>query len=200
MPQEHLLLIFVKNPELGKVKTRLAATVGDKRALRIYLQLLERTRTVTQPLDVDKTVYYSPEVQHDDLWDETQYGKARQREGDLGERMSRAFEEGFAQGYKRICIIGSDCYQLTTDILREAFETLATHDLVIGPSTDGGYYLLGMRQWHPELFRNKHWSTASVGKDTIAEAERKRLRWRELPTLSDVDEESDLKTMKGLTD
>ena len=191
-----LLLIFVKNPELGKVKTRLAATLGDRQALRTYLKLLERTRLITAPLESDKIVYYSPEIQRDDLWDEEMYQKAQQREGDLGERMLAAFEEGFAQGYQQICIIGSDCYELTTEILRQAFETLSTHDLVIGPSTDGGYYLLGMRQLYPELFRNKHWSTASVSKETLEDADRKQLRWRALPTLSDVDEEDDLKTMR----
>ena len=195
MSQE-LLLIFVKKPELGKVKTRLAATVGDRRALQIYQQLLARTRAVTVPVECDKTVYYTPTIQHDDLWSPSHYQKAQQTEGDLGERMLHAFEAGFAQGYKRICIIGSDCYQLTTEVIQQAFDALSTYDMVIGPSTDGGYYLLGMQCLHPELFRNKHWSTASVHKDTIAEAERKHLRWQELPTLSDVDEESDLKTME----
>ena len=195
MSQE-LLLIFVKNPALGKVKTRLAATIGDQRALQVYQQLLERTRTVTLPLGSDKSVYYTPVVQHDDLWDEAHYQKVQQSAGDLGERMLRAFEAGFAQGYQRVCIIGSDCYQLTTAVLQRAFDALATHDLVIGPSTDGGYYLLGMRELHPELFRDKHWSTVSVRKDTVADAERKQLRWWELPTLSDVDEEADLKTMR----
>ena len=191
-----LLLIFVKNPELGKVKTRLAATLGDERALHVYRQLLERTRAVTQPLNVDKTVYYTPAVQHDDEWDPAYYQKALQTDGDLGERMAQAFAAGFAQGYERVCIIGSDCYQLTTDILRQAFDALATHDLVIGSSTDGGYYLLGTRQLHPELFQGKHWSTASVSKDTIATAEQQHLRWYELPTLTDIDEEADLKTMR----
>ena len=195
MPPE-LLLIFVKNPAPGKVKTRLAATVGDQQALQIYRQLLGRTRAVTMPLSCDKKVCYSPVIQHHDSWEGTHYQKAQQAEGDLGERMLQAFEVGFAQGYQRICIIGSDCYQLTTDVLRQAFEALATHDMVIGPSTDGGYYLLGMQRLHPELFRNKHWSTASVSKDTIVEAKQQQLSWWELPTLSDVDEESDLWTME----
>ena len=191
-----LLIIFVKQPQLGKVKTRLAATIGDEQALQIYLKLLKRTQTITMPLNEDKAVYYTPNIQYDDLWEETHYRKARQPDGDLGERMLRAFEESFAQGYQRVCIIGSDCYQLTTEVIEQAFKALSTHDLVIGPSTDGGYYLLGMRQLYPELFRGKHWSTASVGKDTIADAERMQLRWFALPMLSDVDEEDDLRTMR----
>ena len=193
---QSLLLIFVKNPERGKVKTRLAATVGEERALQVYQQLLERTRAVTQPLSTNKIVYYTPAIQRDDLWSTNYYQKAQQADGDLGERMAQAFEDGFTQGYERICIIGSDCYQLTTAILKDAFAALNAHDLVIGPSTDGGYYLLGMRELHPELFRNKHWSTASVSKDTLATAEQQQLHWYELPTLSDVDKEADLTTME----
>ncbi len=191
-----LLLIFVKQPQLGKVKTRLAATIGDQQALQVYLKLLEHTRTITKPLNSDKAVYYTPEIQHDDLWEEAYYQKAQQPDGDLGERMLRAFEESFAQGYGRVCIIGSDCYELSTAVIKQSFEALTTYDLVIGPSTDGGYYLLGMRQLYPELFQGKHWSTASVGKDTIEDAERRQLRWFALPTLSDVDEENDLRTME----
>ncbi len=191
----NLLLIFVKNPQLGKVKTRLAATVGDRKALRIYLKLLERTRAITLPLSFDKMVCYTPEVLADDRWDNEQYQKIRQSDGDLGERMQHAFEHGFAQGYQRICIIGSDCYELSTAVIEQAFEQLATHDVVIGPSTDGGYYLLGMNREQPTLFENKAWSTASVKEATIRDIDQMGLRWFELPTLTDVDEEDDLKTM-----
>ena len=192
----NLLLIFVKNPRLGKVKTRLAATIGNREALRIYLKLLERTRAVTLPLAVDKMVCYTPKVIDNDLWDNEHYQKVRQSEGDLGERMYQAFEQGFARGYQRICIIGSDCYELTTSVIEQAFAQLAAHDVVIGPSTDGGYYLLGMNRLHPALFTNKAWSTASVKDATVRDLEQRQLRWFELPVLTDVDEEADLRTMQ----
>ena len=192
----NLLLIFVKNPRLEKVKTRLAATVGNQEALRIYLKLLERTRAVTLPLAVDKMVCYTPKVIDNDLWDNEHYQKVRQSEGDLGERMYQAFEQGFARGYQRICIIGSDCYELTTSVIEQAFAQLAAHDVVIGPSTDGGYYLLGMNRLHPALFTNKAWSTASVKDATVRDLEQRQLRWFELPVLTDVDEEADLRTMQ----
>jgi rSAM/selenodomain-associated transferase 1 len=192
----NLLLIFVKNPQLGKVKTRLSATVGDRQALRIYLKLLERTREVTLPLPFDKTVCYTPEVLVDDLWDNEHYQKTRQSDGDLGERMQQSFAAGFAQGYQRICIIGSDCYELSTAVIEQAFAQLTTHDAVIGPSTDGGYYLLGMNQLHPTLFENKAWSTAEVREATVQDLDRLGLQWFELPTLTDVDEEADLLTMQ----
>ena len=191
-----LLLIFVKNPELGKVKTRLAATIGNRKALRIYLKLLERTHAITQSLPYDKVVYYSPAVQPNDIWSQGGFQKSLQWEGDLGERMQDAFRAGFAQDYEKVCIIGSDCYELTPEIIRAAYQALDAHEVVIGPSLDGGYYLLGMKELHPELFQNKHWSTSSVLKDTIADLEQKDLRWTALPELNDVDEEGDLETMK----
>ena len=191
-----LLLIFVKNPELGKVKTRLAATIGNRKALRIYLKLLEHTRTITQSLPYDKVVYYSPAIQPDDIWGQGGFQKSLQREGDLGQRMQDAFQTGFTQGYEKICIIGSDCYELTSEIIQTAYQALDAHDVIVGPSLDGGYYLLGMKELHPELFQNKHWSTSSVLKDTITDLTQKRLQWTALPELNDVDEEGDLETMK----
>ena len=105
---EELLIIFVKKPELGKVKTRLAASIGEQRALEIYQQLLQHTYAVSSPLPFDKVVYYTPEVQQNDLWSEGDFQKARQSAGELGERMREAFREGFAAGYRHICLIGSD--------------------------------------------------------------------------------------------
>ena len=192
----NLLLIFVKNPQLGKVKTRLAATVGEQEALRIYLKLLDRTQQVTLPLPFDKTVCYTPEVIIDDFWDSEHYRKTRQSDGDLGERMQHAFAMGFAQGYQRIGIIGSDCYELSTPLIEQAFAQLTTHDAVIGPSTDGGYYLLGMNRLYPALFKDKAWSTASVKENTTRDFNQLGLRWFELPTLTDVDEADDLRTMQ----
>jgi len=190
-----LLMIFVKKPEAGKVKTRLAATIGNEKALQVYLQLLERTREVTQPLLCHKKVYYTPEIVNDDLFENQYYQKALQQEGDLGKRMQAAFENAFAQGYEKVCIIGSDCYELDTDILKEAFARLNEKDLVIGPATDGGYYLLGMNKMNTFLFRNKDWSTPSVLSDTLDDIKEANLSLTLLPVLTDIDEEKDLITM-----
>lgn len=191
-----LLIIFVRKPEAGKVKTRLAATIGNRQALKIYQQLLQHTHSITKPLGCDKIVYYNPDIQHGDLWDEGNFRKARQAGGDLGERMKEAFRKGFETGYRHICIIGSDCYQLTTPILENAFELLNNHQLVIGPSQDGGYYLLGLTALQEALFEEKQWSTASVLGDTVSNAETAGLNFALLPELIDIDEESDLKTMQ----
>lgn len=187
-----LLIIFAKNPELGKVKTRLAATLGDEVALAIYFQLLTKTRQVTEGLNEDKVVYYSNYLEEGDLWNEDSFRKAVQSEGDLGVRMKNAFADAFDQGYERVCIIGSDCMEITTEILEEAFGKLHNRDAVIGASEDGGYYLLGMSKMTPEFFDNKAWSTDEVFISTLEDFEKLGLDYAELPVLNDVDIQKDL--------
>jgi rSAM/selenodomain-associated transferase 1 len=111
--------------------------------------------------------------------------------------MSYAFTEAFAAGARRVVIIGTDCPGLTASLLRQAFDQLATHDLIVGPATDGGYYLLGMSQLHAEVFANKQWSTATVLADTLADAARLGLDVAQLPTLSDIDSARDLAAWRG---
>lgn len=190
--EKSLLIIFVKNSILGEVKTRLAATVGDEMALRIYERLLQKTHQETHDLACEKTVYYHAFVPERDIWSEGNYDKALQIEGSLGQKMSVAFQNAFQSGYKKVAIIGSDCYELSKEILEEAFDKLNTSDAVIGPSEDGGYYLLGMRSFLPEVFENKIWSTSSVFKDTIASFKTLKKTITILPELNDVDEERDL--------
>lgn len=193
--ENRLLIILVKNPELGKVKTRLAASIGEEGALNVYKQLLEHTRNVTQDLPFDKAVFYSDYVDHNDEWDNTVYQKHHQGGGEFGVRVARAFEWGFENDYDHICVIGSDCYELETRILLDAFVRLGEHDVVIGPSLDGGYYLIGMKDPHLFLFRNKHWSAGAVLKETIEDIEEHDLSACLLAVLRDVDVERDLKAM-----
>jgi uncharacterized protein len=192
MSSKNLLMLFVRNPELGKVKTRLAASVGPEVALEIYLHLLQHTRTVTQNLAVDKVVYYSDKVEEQDMWPGQYYQKKVQPEGDLGEKMAAAFADAFAEGYTSVVIIGSDCQQLTQEIIEKAFQELQTHEVVIGPALDGGYYLLGMNRPHPELFQDKRWSTEHVFPDTLYDIGRLHLSHTLLPRLQDVDHLEDL--------
>ncbi|MGW8122536.1 TIGR04282 family arsenosugar biosynthesis glycosyltransferase [Roseivirga echinicomitans] len=189
---KELLIIFVKNPELGRAKTRLAATVGEEAALAIYKRLLERTKSITQPLTVDKTVFYDQVLGENDLWSEKRFSKALQIQGDLGEKMGAAFQTSFEKGYERVCIIGSDCYDLTTNVLNQAFYALKSHDAVIGGAVDGGYYLIGMNRLITEVFQNKQWSTDEVFPSTIQDFKNKGLSYFELPVLNDVDTEEDL--------
>lgn len=190
-----LLIIFVRNPELGKVKTRLAAAIGEEKALEVYRLLLSHTRAITRPLQADKAVFFSEAPAEPCFWEGDNYGKQLQLEGDLGEKMAGAFRFGFAQGYESIGIIGSDCYELTTGILQQGFALLQNHDLVAGPATDGGYYFLGLKRLVPELFVNKVWSSPSVLPDTLADARSLGFSIALLPALTDVDEVQDLHTM-----
>ena len=227
---ENALIIFIKNPQLGKVKTRLAKTVGDEKALEIYLELSKITRENCQMLSqktqllrgqsaIQPYVFYSDFINKNDDWSNDIFEKAVQSGDDLGDRMSNAFTF-ILQNYAKACIIGSDCPTLSTAILEAAFESLDNHDFVVGPSTDGGYYLLGMNVNTPPqysgfqdtlpkseipipkstpphlspweyLFENMVWSTENVLSETLKRIKAQHKTVALLPELTDVDEEKD---------
>lgn len=199
MAERNALIIFVKNAELGKVKTRLAKSVGDQRALDIYDELLRHTRDVTFSIPARLYVYFSSFIPYSDpLWPSDHYVLKQQNGNDLGERMFNAFRDVFEENFDHVAIIGSDCAELTDAIIVRAFDELEASDVVIGPATDGGYYLLGMNELHPELFKNKNWSSDTVFEDTIRDMIDQNLIWQELPMLSDIDTEDDLHRMERL--
>ena len=164
---ENLILIFTRNPELGKVKTRLAATIGDKNALEVYKLLLNHTQKIISELKVSKTVMYTDEIIIDDIWDNSIYEKRVQFGQDLGAKMKNATAAGFENGYKKVIIIGSDLYDLNAQDITTAFEKLDNYDAVIGPAEDGGYYLLGLKFIPDNIFFNKKWGANAVLKDTL---------------------------------
>ncbi|MDB5263841.1 MAG: glycosyltransferase [Adhaeribacter sp.] len=189
---KELLIIFIKNPVLGKAKTRLAATLGSEKALAIYHQLIIKTREITQNLPLSLALYYSDFIPDADDWDNPVYRKQVQSGADLGARMQQAFRDEFERGYNRICIIGSDCFELTSEIIINAFVKLEAQEVVLGPAQDGGYYLLGMQKLWPFLFNGKSWSTELVLKQTLADIQQQGLSVALLPLLTDIDEEKDL--------
>jgi rSAM/selenodomain-associated transferase 1 len=189
------LLIFAKNAEKGKVKTRLARSIGEQQALEVYQRLLEYTKEVTQPLSCEKFLYYGKYLPGNDQWPADHYTKKLQDGEGLGARMENAFREIFNKEYDKAIIIGTDCPEITTDMLRHAFKQLKSHEVVIGPAQDGGYYLLGMRQWYPSLFRDISWSTGQVLKQTIEKIENRSATYSLLPVLSDVDKLEDLERL-----
>lgn len=191
LKSKNLLLIFTRNPELGKVKTRLAKTVGDKAALNIYKFLLEHTKKVTQTLEIDKQVHYSAKIRENDIWDAKVYQKRLQEGEDLGKRMAKAFQDAFNEGYTKVAIIGSDLHDLSTQDISEAFDKLDTNEVVIGPATDGGYYLLGLSAMIPELFEDKVWGTETVFNDTLANIQHKK--YLLLNPKNDIDVYDDIK-------
>ena len=192
------IIIFVRKPELGKVKTRLAASIGNEKALEVYNELLAHTKTITQNIVADKFVFYNNEISKNDIWDNNIYKKIVQAKGDLGFKMQEAFSFLFNEGYKKVLIIGSDCFQLEENTIKEALHLLEQKEVVIGPANVGGYYLLGMKRLYPEFFKNKTWSTAEVYKNTLADFKILNLKWAALPTLIDVDTEEDLLASKSL--
>ena len=189
--QKNLLLIFTRNPELGKVKTRLAKSIGDRNALEVYKLLLNKTKEATLKLNCDKAVYYSVKIRENDIWDAAAYQKQQQYGNNLGVKMQNAFKEAFKKGYEKVIIIGSDLYDLTSEIIENAFKKLDTNDVVLGPAKDGGYYLLGMKKLHLNIFENKDWGTETVRASTLKDLEKDTVHL--LEELNDVDVVEDIK-------
>lgn len=189
---DSLLMIFVKNLIPGMVKTRLAEDIGIDKALDVYQELVHRTHKITKKIEVDKSVYYSEYVEIEDVWDNGDYKLTSQKGFTLGEKMTNAFDEAF-DSYNKVIIIGSDCYDLNAKTIETAFAMLEDNDVVVGPAKDGGYYLLGMREYLPQLFQDKEYSTDSVLKELLEETEELELSVYQLPTLSDIDTFDDLK-------
>jgi rSAM/selenodomain-associated transferase 1 len=188
---KNALIIFTRNPELGKCKTRLAATVGDQNALAIYKFLLAHTVKITRNLSADIYVYYSEQIRDTDSWDNSIYRKKQQHGENLGIRMHNAFTEVFNMGYTRAIIIGSDMYDMTTQDIEHAFTAFDKNDFILGPAEDGGYYLLGMKTVKPSLFKNKIWGTETVLNKTLEDLKLEKVGL--LTEKNDVDYYEDIK-------
>lgn len=194
--KSYLLIIFTRNPEFGKVKTRLAAGIGEEAALRLYQILLQHTFEVTKDLNCNKAVYYSEAIPENDLWERGNFQKKHQQGKDLGQRMENAFKNAFSEGYSKAVIIGSDLYDLQEEDLKKAFLALDKNDVVIGPAQDGGYYLLGMKKLNSAVFQNKKWSTSEVLKETLEDLKNEKVCLLEIR--NDIDTLEDLKQHKEL--
>ena len=190
------LIVFQKNEVLGKVKTRLAATLGDVEALKIYQILIGHTHQVIQSIAADTYLFFSDfvpdayETQASGFYLQVQEGK------DLGDRMSNAFEFLFKKEYKRVLIIGTDCAVLESIHIETAIQKLELADVVIGPAEDGGYYLLGMKKLIPSLFTGMEWSTEDVLKETARRLTHENLSYIKIETLSDIEREEECDKVK----
>ncbi|WP_044170505.1 TIGR04283 family arsenosugar biosynthesis glycosyltransferase [Kamptonema formosum] len=196
------LIVFTRYPEPGLAKTRLMPALGAQGAAELHRHLAEHTLTQARELQASRSV--SVEVwfagggealMRDWLGDETVC--RHQREGDLGARMSGAFEEAFSNGAERAAIIGTDCPDLDARVLGTAFEQLLTSDLVLGPAADGGYYLIGLRRFVPELLTGITWGTGLVLQQTAAKADRLNLTTSKLQQLADIDRPEDLAILEN---
>lgn len=189
----HALVIMAKNPDKGKVKTRLAADVGEEKALQVYKALLTHTSDITSSLaEATRFVFYGERIDRGDMFDNNVFRKYVQCNGDLGTRMDYAFSIPFKNEFKKVVIIGADCAELTTAHLSEAFEQLDSHDFVIGPAKDGGYYLLGMKRWNRWILESKPWSTKKLLAVTLKDMRDHNATCFMLPELPDIDTLDDL--------
>lgn len=169
------------------MKTRLAASVGHTQALEIYKWLTAYTHQITKQITVDKFIFYSDFIPEASDERPDGYQHVVQSGTSLGDRMRDAFMHLFDKGYSRVVIIGTDSADLKATDLNKAYLTLSHTDLVIGPAKDGGYYLLGMSRFYPELFYDIPWSTSKVLELTLDKADQAQLDYEFLNIRSDVD-------------
>ncbi len=183
--KKEVVLVFQKNEVLGKVKTRLAASVGEKQALEIYLQLLDKTYLALRDISVSTITYFSEFIPDNPI--HSAENKLVQVGQDLGERMKNAFAVNFESGMEKVVLIGTDCPSLEGTHLAQAIEALDQSDLVLGPARDGGYYLIGMKRRSDFLFEGIFWSTELVLSQTLALAAAQGMQTSLLPVLEDID-------------
>lgn len=187
--QKNALIIFSRKPELGKVKTRLAKSVGDQKALEVYIYLLKHSAEIASQVNAEKQVWYTNSIEKNDVWDDEIFKKFKQIDGDLGEKMKHAFSSNFDNYFKKVVIIGTDLPDIDTDTIEKAYQLLDTNDVVIGPAEDGGYYLLGMNRFIPEVFNDVEWSTPKVLNQTLGKLKHKSVAL--LDKKNDIDYEED---------
>lgn len=187
---KNILIIMCSHPhDRG---SRLASAIGDDRARAVYDHLLNLTKEIADNLSCKKAVFYPESIQGDDAWDNLRYTKKVQTGKDYGERMRNAFAWAFESGFTNVCVIGTECYGLTGEIIDRAFEFLDEGEAIIGPAKDGGYYLLGTNKMYPELFEDKSWGSYTVLDDTLQDFDRLELQYGKLPVLVKVNEKRDL--------
>lgn len=187
---KELIIVFVKNAQLGKVKTRLAKTIGNKNALFIYNTLVGITKNAINNLNISKRIYFSETIENN-TWPNTE--AYVQSGNNLGQRMQNAFTEAFADGYERVVLIGSDLPDINKNLIQNALTKLENNTCVFGPAADGGYYLIGLSKMTPSVFKNKPWSQPNLLQETTTELQENNITFSTLETLNDIDTFDDLK-------
>ena len=192
------LVIFTRYPEQGLTKTRLIPALGVEGATKLHRQMTERTLSnVRELLSCDRPVSVEVCFTGGNLalmqgWLGADIVYQPQGEGDLGARMARAMSLSFQGGIERVVIIGTDCPGVNANLIAQAFHHLHSHDLVLGPAIDSGYYLIGLNCLIPELFSEISWGTAEVLQQTVDIAKKLDLSVAYLPQLADIDRPEDL--------
>jgi rSAM/selenodomain-associated transferase 1 len=198
-PGNKCLIFFVKYPVSGKVKTRLCARLSGEIVVGLYKSFVLDILSTLQGLDLPLRIFFYPDSAGPELteWLGEQYSYVPQRGLDLGRRMQNAFEDVFDEGFDTGILIGSDLPDLPKRFVELAADALDTHAAVIGPSSDGGYYLIGFTKAGllPEAFENVSWSTDSVFDQTASILRQSKRKTHLLPNWHDVDTIADLKSL-----
>ena len=188
-------MVFIKDSSKYPVKTRLKTSIGKNKSIWVYNQILKKTVLVLKNIKTDIAVFHYNSIisknpfKNFSKWNKIQIGE------NLGKKISNAFNWGFEKGYKKIIIIGSDLWDLNEEIINKGFLELNKNKVVIGPSIDGGYYLLGLNKKMPKIFEGIKWGTQSVLAETLKLLEHEPYI---LPELNDIDTFEDLITNPSL--
>ncbi len=195
--ERNCVLCFLKSPQPGTVKTRLGSVIGHQLATDLYRCFVQDLLITLQQLSIAPLIFYTPPHKGQDIvsWLGPRYRYYPQQGQDLGDRMAHAFQQAFQMGYRQVVIIGSDSPDLPVNYIQAAWNALANNEVVLGPSQDGGYYLLGFTPTNfvPEVFDGICWSTETVYPHTLQILHRSRRQIHELPPWYDVDTLDDLR-------
>ncbi|MGH7885994.1 MAG: TIGR04282 family arsenosugar biosynthesis glycosyltransferase [Thermodesulfobacteriota bacterium] len=195
---ENNLIIFLKYPEEGKVKTRLAKKIGEKKASKIYSIIAKYiVEKFSENQNYNTSIFFSPRDKINEIkdWlDKSPVEYFPQTGTSLGDRISNAFEYIISRGGKNIVIIGTDCIEISREDIKSSFETLSSNlsQIVIGPAADGGYYLLGLNIFIKDIFENIDWSSEKVFNQTVDKFKKQKLRYSVGKKLNDIDEYEDI--------
>lgn len=187
-----LIQVFLKSPESGKVKTRLIPDLGVTRATDLHIRLCNKVLAVVSTCGAPVECWVSGDISHPFIQDLSSRHKLCSQAGiDLGERMYNALLFGL-QKHTKVILVGADAYSLTADYIKDAFEQLEHHDVVLGPAADGGYILVGAKRLHPNMFSDIDWGTDLVLKQQLENVSRCLLSCFLLETRWDIDELQDI--------
>ena len=196
--RNNAVIVFLKAPEKGRVKTRLSMSLDESFVLELYKGFIHDTLAILESFP-DKLIYFLPPEKENELrsWLGNEYPYFVQTGKDLGEKMSNAFRDGFTKGYDRLVLIGTDIPEITESVLLHAFKILETKDAVIGPASDGGYYLIGFKKesFSEKIFHDMNWSTKGVLGETLKAMDRTGIKYERVSELNDVDTPEDLRAL-----
>jgi glycosyltransferase A (GT-A) superfamily protein (DUF2064 family) len=195
---ENALIIFVENEENRKAQDALVNDIGEEKSRQVHRYLLQQTRDTCLGCNCSHFVFYSSFVHIGDVFDDALFTKLVQHGDNVSEKMMNAFRKVFEFGCKKACLVGTNCYELETGVLEEAFKKLKTDDVVIGETPDHDMYLLGLKRLHPGSFTNSHTDLLKAN-DMLGTFEKLGLRFSKLPQLNIVTTTEDLLQTNILT-